>query len=444
MLPPQRAARPRVDARRARPHRSAAAPVARSPRRCGARMRAAGGHAFDVLGLSNLCVDVVIPVEQLPSPDAAAREALLRRLTAAPPGEASWELGGISNFAVAAARLGLRTGAVGHLGSDVYGSYMERVLGEERITAIERIAPPGAVAGTPLDRTLVCFVLVDPEGGHAFCSRYDFGPWPLLEGVDSLPPHVMRALASTRAVCANGFVFDELPLSLVRTAVEAASAAGAAIFFDPGPRCHTMKSGSRLQALETMMSLSDAVLLTMEEAFEVTGCSEPLPAAAAVLARSGAQTRWCVVKEGGAGALLAERAGDGSVRAHRCPAMEVEVVDTVGCGDSFAAAIVAGFINGHDAPGTLALANAVGAATATGRGAGRNVADVATVQRLLSEAARGGRHEAGAIESARRLLELTRAGGSGGGNGNGNGNGRVGGPRRRDGAGDREAAARAA
>jgi hypothetical protein len=129
----------------------------------------------------------------------------------------------------------------------------------------------------------VCFVLVDAAGGHAFCSRYDFGPWPLLEGVERLPAHVMRvggrvgclgggvggavvceaarlmsrcrsrlhklrankpatlhktkprqALTTTRAVCFNGFVFDELPLELVRGAVEAASGAGAAIFFDPG------------------------------------------------------------------------------------------------------------------------------------------------------------------------------------------------------------------
>lgn len=43
-----------------------------------------------------------------------------------------------------------------------------------------------------------------------------------------------QALTSTRAVCFNGFVFDELPLGLVKAAVEVAAAAGAAIFFDPG------------------------------------------------------------------------------------------------------------------------------------------------------------------------------------------------------------------
>lgn len=53
---------------------------------------------------------------------------------------------------------------------------------------------------------------------------------------------------------------------------------------------------------------------------------------------------------------------------------DTQVQDTVGCGDSFAAAIVLGFTRGYSVEATLALANAVGAATATGRGAGTNVA----------------------------------------------------------------------
>ena len=53
---------------------------------------------------------------------------------------------------------------------------------------------------------------------------------------------------------------------------------------------------------------------------------------------------------------------------HVC--MQVPVADTVGCGDSFAAAVLMGFTRGHGAPATLALANAVGGATAMGKGAG--------------------------------------------------------------------------
>jgi len=49
---------------------------------------------------------------------------------------------------------------------------------------------------------------------------------------------------------------------------------------------------------------------------------------------------------------------------------QVDVADTVGCGDSFAAAVVMGYTRNHSIPATLALANAVGGATAMGKGAG--------------------------------------------------------------------------
>lgn len=61
-------------------------------------------------------------------------------------------------------------------------------------------------------------------------------------------------------------------------------------------------------------------------------------------------------------------------------------MDTVGCGDSFTAAIAFGFLHDLPAVNTLTLANAVGAATATGCGAGRNVARLDKVLRLLREA----------------------------------------------------------
>ena len=62
----------------------------------------------------------------------------------------------------------------------------------------------------------------------------------------------------------------------------------------------------------------------------------------------------------------------------------------MGCGDSFASAIVLGYIARHPIPATLALANAVGAATAMGRGAGRNVATADKVTSLLQVATRDG------------------------------------------------------
>mmetsp|Transcript_2991 Transcript_2991/g.7381 ORF Transcript_2991/g.7381 Transcript_2991/m.7381 type:complete len:416 (-) Transcript_2991:319-1566(-) len=356
----------------------------------------------DVVSLGNLCVDVVVPVPELPPADTNARRQLLEKLTAAPADESAWEVGGNCNFIIAAARLGLKVGTVGHVGTDVYGRFMRRVLQEESVRGLEDIATAdtllqqqaarqasGAQAsssssnGAPDKRgdTLVCFVLVDPCSKHAFCSRYDFGPWPLLSDIKQLAPGALQMLRSSRAVFTNGFVFDELDLGVVCGAAREAIAHGAAIFFDPGPRCFTMKEGARRVALDAVMDLSDVVLMTEEEAAVVTGLSDPEAAAKWVLARPGAKTEWCVVKLGGAGALLASKS-QGSVTRSR--GIQVEVQDTVGCGDSFASAVVLGYINKYSIPSTLALANAVGAATAMGRGAGRNVARAERVMHLLS------------------------------------------------------------
>lgn len=62
---------------------------------------------------------------------------------------------------------------------------------------------------------------------------------------------------------------------------------------------------------------------------------------------------------------------------------QVRVLDTVGCGDSFTAAIAFGFLCKMDQVNALILANSVGAATATGCGAGRNVATLEKIVQLL-------------------------------------------------------------
>ncbi len=89
-----------------------------------------------------------------------------------------------------------------------------------------------------------------------------------------------------------------------------------------------------------------------------------------------------IVKRGSSGCTAHTRSERATL-----PALTVEALDTVGCGDSFAAAVVLGRMRGHALRTTLALANAVGAATATGRGAGRNVARTDHVAQLLRDAA---------------------------------------------------------
>ncbi|KAL4422697.1 hypothetical protein ABPG75_008894 [Micractinium tetrahymenae] len=355
---------------------------------------------FDVVALSNLCVDIVVQVDELPPADTESRRALLQQLTAQPPPVEQWEVGGNTNFLIAAARLGMRTASVGHLGCDVYGSYMRDVLQAEGVRQVEPVAE--GELSPELDQTLLCFVLVAPDGRHAFCSRFDFGPWPLLSfvGEQQLLEGVSRVLQDTEAVFVNGFAFDELPAAAVLAAAATARRAGAAVFFDPGPRSWTFSEGERKAAFEAMLDASDVVCMTEEEAEAVTGLRGAEAQARWVLGRPGARTEWCIIKRGAEGAILASRSCGADTPVYRQQALRVDVRDTVGCGDSFAAAVVLGFTRGHSIPAVMALASAVGAATAMGQGAGRNVARADTVLELLQSAVPGcedGRHQ-GALE----------------------------------------------
>lgn len=77
------------------------------------------------------------------------------------------------------------------LASGGYSCIDDRCIQDEGWRGVVPFLQPHEL--TPeLRETLVCFVLVDPSSAHAFCSRYDFGPWPLLPGITHVPPGVQQ------------------------------------------------------------------------------------------------------------------------------------------------------------------------------------------------------------------------------------------------------------
>lgn len=66
--------------------------------------------------------------------------------------------------------------------------------------------PAGTMDVDDVDQTLVCFVLVDPNSKHAFCSRYDFGPWPLLGTMSRLPEPALKVSDSPRSTLHDSLI----------------------------------------------------------------------------------------------------------------------------------------------------------------------------------------------------------------------------------------------
>jgi len=426
---------------------------------------------IDVVTLGNMCVDVFHSVESLPEDknelktmetlnDLLARTEKMKAMECE-----ELEVGGNTNFLIAASRLGLKAVSLGQIGNDFYGTFMKNVLREERVgfQSYEEkqslSSSASSTNSTSESRTLVCFVLVDGSGSHAFCSSYDLGPWPLLAEKYKLGADVKAALRKSKAMFVNGFAFDELAPNDVVEAADIIHKHDGAVFFDPGPRAFTFhETELRKKALISLIKRTDVVLATAEELaalVEHPNPNEELLQNPRTLAYSlfnhpqfegSGNLEWIIVKLGPDGAVLFSK-NDMDIDSIKVGSPKIEVGDTVGCGDSAASAIVMGFLEykkltatknriGNDdsskgsgdvtgnnssnsnsttatkevkqlsAKATLALATAVGAATASRTGAGRNVATKQLTQNLLI--AQGGDERKGACEYSEALRVLER------------------------------------
>ncbi|KAF7120621.1 hypothetical protein RHSIM_Rhsim13G0031800 [Rhododendron simsii] len=336
---------------------------------------------IDVATLGNLCVDIVLNVPNLPPDSFDERMNYMERLSKSPPDKKFWEAGGNCNMAIAAARLGLSCTAIGHVGNEIYGRFLLDVLHEEGISTVGMSDDNDVECSGAAYETLLCWVLVDPLQRHGFCSRADLSEEPAFSWMSKLSSTAKMAIKKSKILFCNGYGFDELPPGLIISALEYAVEAGTSVFFDPGPRGKSLSAGTpeEQKAFGKFLRMSDVLLLTSEEAESLTGIRNPVLAGQELL-KKGLRTKWVIVKMGAKGSILITMSSISCA-----PAFKVNVVDTVGCGDSFVAAIAFGFIHNMPTVNILTIANAVGAATAMGCGAGRNVATLKQVIELVKD-----------------------------------------------------------
>ncbi|KAJ4967744.1 hypothetical protein NE237_014445 [Protea cynaroides] len=334
----------------------------------------------DIVTLGDLCVDVLLNVPNLPPPSLEERRAYMEQLSASQPDKKYWEAGGNCNVAIAAARLGLHCLTLGHVGHEIYGRFLLDVLQDEGIHMVGINEISDAVTSQNASyETLLCWVLVDPLQRHGFCCRTEFSEEPAFSWLSKLSEETKMAIKKSKILCCDGYAFNDFSPAVIVSALNYAMEVGTSIFFDPGPRGKTLYNGTSEQqrALEQILRMSNVLLLTSDEAESLTGIENPILAGQELL-RKGEHTKWVIVKLGDKGSILITMSS-----IFYAPAFKVNVIDTVGCGDSFVAAVAFGFLHNLPTVNTLALANAVGAATAMGCGAGRNVATLENVIELM-------------------------------------------------------------
>ncbi|MGP3966109.1 carbohydrate kinase family protein [Streptomyces sp. 6N223] len=244
--------------------------------------------------------------------------------------------GGIANFAVALARLGLRTSLAAAFGDDLTGAHCWRALAETEGVGLSRSR---RLTDWPTPVT----VSLAYHGDRALVTHGS--PPPLT------PDELIGKPPRSRAAIAH---IGPEPQEWIRLAHEAGTRVFADVGWDPDERW----SGAVLEQLR----MCHAFMPNAEEAMAYTRTSSP-PAA---LAKLSELVPLAVVTCGGDGVY----AVDGTTgESARVPAVRAEAVDTTGAGDVFGAGLVAATLAGWPLVTRLRFASLV-AALSVGRVSG--------------------------------------------------------------------------
>jgi sugar/nucleoside kinase (ribokinase family) len=228
--------------------------------------------------------------------------------------------------ACGAARLGVPTRLIAAVGDDLYGRFVEQALAERGVDArLKRVGDPTGLSvilsGT--DRAILTL-----SGAIAALSGADVA----LHGAGHL--HV-----------SSYFLQPDLAVDLPKLFADA-RAAGRSTSLDT-----TWDPAGRWTSVREVLAYTDVFFPNAAELAAVTGIDDPA-AAAATLVRDGTTV---ILKDGAVGAR-AWWPGGGC----EAPGIAVEVVDTTGAGDSFAAGFLAGYLDGEPMPVSLRMAVAAG------------------------------------------------------------------------------------
>ncbi|MGR3755811.1 MAG: carbohydrate kinase family protein [Tranquillimonas sp.] len=236
--------------------------------------------------------------------------------------------GAVLNTAVALGRLGTPAGFFQGLSTDLFGEMLIAALHDSGVDT-------GYAARSDRPTTLAFVRLVDGQATYAF---YDENTASRMLDIADLPD----LDDSVSALFFGGISLVVEPCGSAFEALAMREAPRRAVMLDPNIRPGFIRDEAAYRArIGRMIALADIVKLSDDDLHWLEG---PGPAAdlAAVLLDRG--PKLVCITEGAQGATGFSRAGTVSV-----PAQKVQVVDTVGAGDTFNAGLLAGL----DGAGTL-------------------------------------------------------------------------------------------
>jgi len=224
--------------------------------------------------------------------------------------------GGPANIALGLARLGLAPTLLTQLGDDAYGALVREHLTADGVRVVSA-GPPGEPTGTA-----AAVVGADGAASYEFAMSWRVRDLALAEGSAAL--HVGSLGLALEPGAAT-------VLELVER-----TAGRALVSYDPNVRpTLTPDLAAMARRVDRVAALADLVKLSADDLAVLYGDASAEDVAGRWLYPAG-RARLVVVTLGGSGALAVTPSGP-----TRVPGIPVELVDTVGAGDTFQAALLA-------------------------------------------------------------------------------------------------------
>ncbi len=295
---------------------------------------------YHIIALGDLVADLVFAIQSLPVEHERHQHA----------SSVTLEPGGMGNFLLAGKRLGMEMHALGVLGDDAFGAELFEILRAEGVDVAGIVRLPGSTT-TPV------LVLVDQQRQHVFIGGKQRGE------VIKINTAWQKQIEQASALFVSGFTLLEPQMSpIVIEALQIAQQHNVPIFFDPGPFVAEIP----WELKRAVLDRANVLLLTEEEVSLLgVGGKKERDLLHEFVQRS--ITVACI-KRGARGCSLVSKE-----RKVDHPGFAVEVRDTTGAGDTFAAAFIYGWVQKWPLERIAAIANAMGAAMAQKVGSGRNV-----------------------------------------------------------------------
>lgn len=228
--------------------------------------------------------------------------------------------GAIFNTAIALGRLRVDTGFVSGLSTDLFGQQLRDALGQSHVRSDHAV-----ISDKPT--TLAFVELTDGQASYTFYDENTAGR--------SLTPDMIPDLPrSVDALYFGGISLISEPCADFYLALATRAGAGHVIMLDPNIRTGFIKDEASYRSrLERMIALADIVKVSDEDLDWIVPGAEPLAEKAKALAAG----KLLLVTRGRKGAV--GYLPDGA--AIEVEARTVDMVDTVGAGDTFNAGVLA-------------------------------------------------------------------------------------------------------